>query len=102
MCTFSYFHEDATQEILDEFRPLMCPFDITMIRATFFFELLLPTNLPPESHHKGFKLWLGEFIGIWESCQNNPSWEGVSVDSSQNYEKLIEICSLVPFCIIIP
>ncbi|OXB54978.1 hypothetical protein ASZ78_003090 [Callipepla squamata] len=51
-----YFPEDATAEMLDEWRPLMCPFDVTMQKAITYFELFLPTTLPPELHHKGFKL----------------------------------------------
>ncbi|XP_010704643.1 proteasome activator complex subunit 4-like isoform X1 [Meleagris gallopavo] len=50
-----YFPEDATAEMLDEWRPLMCPFDVTMQKAITYFELFLPTTLPPELHHKGFK-----------------------------------------------
>uniref|UniRef100_A0A8C3LQK6 Proteasome activator subunit 4 n=1 Tax=Chrysolophus pictus TaxID=9089 RepID=A0A8C3LQK6_CHRPC len=47
-----YFPEDATAEMLDEWRPLMCPFDVTMQKAITYFELFLPTTLPPELHHK--------------------------------------------------
>uniref|UniRef100_A0A8C8M8K3 Uncharacterized protein n=1 Tax=Oncorhynchus tshawytscha TaxID=74940 RepID=A0A8C8M8K3_ONCTS len=50
-----YFPETATQEMLEEWRPLLCPFDVTMQRAIGYFELFLPTTLPPELHHKGFK-----------------------------------------------
>ncbi|OXB74298.1 UNVERIFIED_CONTAM: hypothetical protein H355_006827 [Colinus virginianus] len=71
-----YFPEDATAEMLDEWRPLMCPFDVTMQKAITYFELFLPTTLPPELHHKGFKLWFYEFIGLWVSVQNLPQWEG--------------------------
>ncbi|NXE38917.1 PSME4 protein, partial [Ptilorrhoa leucosticta] len=71
-----YFPEDATGEMLDEWRPLMCPFDVTMQKAITYFELFLPTTLPPELHHKGFKLWFDEFIGLWVSVQNLPQWEG--------------------------
>uniref|UniRef100_A0A673KHP7 Proteasome activator complex subunit 4A n=1 Tax=Sinocyclocheilus rhinocerous TaxID=307959 RepID=A0A673KHP7_9TELE len=74
--TFSlYFPESATQEMLDEWRPLMCPFDVTMQTAMGYFELFLPTTLPPELHDKGFKLWFDEFISLWVSVQNLPSWE---------------------------
>lgn len=55
VCLFRYFSESATQEMLDEWRPLLCPFDVTMQRAISYFELFLPTTLPPELHHKGFK-----------------------------------------------
>ncbi|KAI0208909.1 Proteasome activator complex subunit 4A [Lamellibrachia satsuma] len=70
-----YFPIEATQEMLDEWRPLLCPFDVTMMRGISFFELFLPTSLPPEEHDRGYKLWFDEFIRIWDSCQNSPSWE---------------------------
>uniref|UniRef100_A0A672TR48 Proteasome activator subunit 4 n=1 Tax=Strigops habroptila TaxID=2489341 RepID=A0A672TR48_STRHB len=73
---FRYFPEDATAEMLDEWRPLMCPFDVTMQKAITYFELFLPTTLPPALHQKGFKLWFDEFIGLWVSVQNLPQWEG--------------------------
>jgi proteasome activator subunit 4 len=41
--------------MLEEWRPLMCPFDVTMQKAISYFEIFLPTSLPPELHHKGFK-----------------------------------------------
>uniref|UniRef100_A0A8C1B7R2 Proteasome activator subunit 4 n=1 Tax=Cyprinus carpio carpio TaxID=630221 RepID=A0A8C1B7R2_CYPCA len=70
-----YFPESATQEMLDEWRPLMCPFNLTMQKAMGYFELFLPTTLPPELHDKGFKLWFDELISLWVSVQNLPSWE---------------------------
>uniref|UniRef100_A0A1A7WAV3 Proteasome (Prosome, macropain) activator subunit 4 n=1 Tax=Iconisemion striatum TaxID=60296 RepID=A0A1A7WAV3_9TELE len=70
-----YFSETATQEMLDEWRPLLCPFDVTMQRAISYFELFLPTTLPPELHHKGFQLWFDELVSLWVSVQNLPSWE---------------------------
>jgi len=41
--------------MLDEWKPLMCPFDANMQKAMGYFELFLPTTLPPELHDKGFK-----------------------------------------------
>ncbi|KAJ8359771.1 hypothetical protein SKAU_G00162960 [Synaphobranchus kaupii] len=70
-----YFPESCTQEMLDEWRPLLCPFDVTMQRAISYFELFLPTTLPPKLHHKGFKLWFNELIDLWVSVQNLPGWE---------------------------
>uniref|UniRef100_A0A4W5P868 Proteasome activator subunit 4 n=1 Tax=Hucho hucho TaxID=62062 RepID=A0A4W5P868_9TELE len=70
-----YFPESATQEMLEEWRPLLCPFDVTMQRAIGYFELFLPTTLPPELQHKGFKLWFDELISLWVAVQNLPSWE---------------------------
>ena len=52
---FRYFSEDSTQEMLDEWRPLMCPYDVTFGKAMFYFSLFLPTTLSPEKHDKGFK-----------------------------------------------
>ncbi|XP_076019061.1 proteasome activator complex subunit 4A isoform X2 [Genypterus blacodes] len=70
-----YFSDSATQEMLDEWRPLLCPFDVTMQRAISYFDLFLPTTLPPELHHKGFRLWFDEMMRLWSSVQNLPSWE---------------------------
>ncbi|CAJ0962986.1 unnamed protein product [Ranitomeya imitator] len=70
-----YFPDDATAEMLEEWRPLLCPFDVTMQKAISYFELFLPTSLPPELHHKGFRLWFDELMGLWLSVQNLPQWE---------------------------
>ncbi|CAF4737571.1 unnamed protein product, partial [Rotaria socialis] len=65
-CCRFYFSATATQEILDEFRPWLCPFDSAFGDAMYFFDWFLPVNLPPNLHNQGFKLWLPEFLGIWE------------------------------------
>uniref|UniRef100_A0AAR2INB5 Proteasome activator Blm10 mid region domain-containing protein n=1 Tax=Pygocentrus nattereri TaxID=42514 RepID=A0AAR2INB5_PYGNA len=70
-----YFPESATQEMLVEWRPLLCPFDVTMQRAIGYFELFLPTTLPPHLHHRGFKLWFKDLIDLWVTVQNLPAWE---------------------------
>ena len=41
--------------MLDEWRPLLCPFDVTMIKGCYYFDVFLPTILPPEHHDKGFR-----------------------------------------------
>uniref|UniRef100_A0A8B9HAF3 Proteasome activator subunit 4b n=1 Tax=Astyanax mexicanus TaxID=7994 RepID=A0A8B9HAF3_ASTMX len=79
-CLCRYFPVSATQEMLDEWRPLLCPFDVTMQKAISYFELFLPTIMPPELHDKGFKLWFDELMGLWVSVQNLPSWEGSLVN----------------------
>ncbi|XP_065305913.2 proteasome activator complex subunit 4A-like [Dermacentor albipictus] len=71
----TYFTVESTQEMLDEWEPLMCPFDVTMHKAMAYFELFLPTMLPPEQHDRGFKLWFDKFIGLWENSHNSPVWE---------------------------
>ncbi|XP_060063003.1 proteasome activator complex subunit 4-like [Ylistrum balloti] len=70
-----YFPLEATKEMLEEWRPLMCPFDVTNIKAIHYFEYFLPTNLPPHQQEHGWKLWFTEFMDIWNSFQNNPKWE---------------------------
>ncbi|XP_028975822.2 proteasome activator complex subunit 4A isoform X5 [Esox lucius] len=74
-CCRPYFPDSATQEMLEEWRPLLCPFDVTMQKAIGYFELFLPTTLPPQLHHKGFKLWFDELVSLWVAVQNLPGWE---------------------------
>ncbi|KAL3873182.1 hypothetical protein ACJMK2_036330 [Sinanodonta woodiana] len=71
----TYFPVESTQEMLDEWRPLICPYDTTIVKALGYMDHFLPTNLPPEHHDKGFKLWFQEMIDLWDSFQNSPSWE---------------------------
>lgn len=50
-----YFSANATQEILDEFRPCLCPFDTVCGDVMCYWDSFLPVHLPPELHHQGFK-----------------------------------------------
>ncbi|XP_072167902.1 proteasome activator complex subunit 4-like [Diadema setosum] len=75
-----YFSVESTQEMLDEWRPLLCPFDETMTKGILYIEAFMPTLLPPEQHQKGFKLWLDEMINIWNNSQNSPCIESALVD----------------------
>ncbi|RWS03023.1 hypothetical protein B4U79_12589, partial [Dinothrombium tinctorium] len=71
-----YFPKSATKEILDELRPYLCVYNtIAITRGTVLLNLFLPTLMKPEDHDKGFKLWLEEFLTLWDTNQNNPSWE---------------------------
>ncbi|XP_078590168.1 proteasome activator complex subunit 4-like isoform X2 [Branchiostoma floridae x Branchiostoma japonicum] len=70
-----YFSVESSAEMLEEWRPLLCPFDVTTCKAMSYFEMFLPTTLPPEHHDKGFKLWLDELLKMWDNCHNCPSWE---------------------------
>ncbi|CAI5658584.1 unnamed protein product [Oreochromis niloticus] len=71
-----YFPASSTKEMLDEWRPLLCVFDVVMQKAISNMELFLPTIMPPEEHSQGFQLWFDELINLWMSLQNQPSWEG--------------------------
>lgn len=62
-----HFPIEATQEMLDEWRPMLCPFSVSIQRAVTYLNLFLPTTLPPEHHDKGFKLWFDEVMQSWLS-----------------------------------
>uniref|UniRef100_A0A6G1SBV8 Proteasome activator complex subunit 4 n=2 Tax=Aceria tosichella TaxID=561515 RepID=A0A6G1SBV8_9ACAR len=66
-----HFSLNATQEMLDEWRPMLCPFSASIQRAITYFNLFLPTTLPPEHHDKGFKLWFDEVLQLWLSGKVN-------------------------------
>lgn len=61
------FALSATKEMLDEWRPMLCPFSVAIQRAVTYMNLFLPTTLPPEHHDKGFKLWFDEVMKLWLS-----------------------------------
>jgi proteasome activator subunit 4 len=62
-----YFSATATQEILDEFRPWLCPFDSAFSDAMCYLDLFLPVHLPPDLHEQGFKYVMNE--GYWRNEQ---------------------------------
>lgn len=70
-----YFPIESTQEMLDEWRPLLCPFDISVIEGLQFMELFLPTHMDVDKMAIGFRLWFKELMDMWDSFQSNPSWE---------------------------
>ncbi|XP_077536244.1 proteasome activator complex subunit 4-like [Haemaphysalis longicornis] len=71
----AYFSASSTQEMLDEWEPLLCPFDASMKKGMVYLQLFLPTLLPPEHHERGFKLWFEKFITLWQNSTNSPTWE---------------------------
>lgn len=61
-----YFSLNATQEILDKIRPLLCPLSsCKMSRAALVLELFLPTRMFAKDFDKGYKLWFDEVIKLW-------------------------------------
>ncbi|XP_015178192.1 PREDICTED: proteasome activator complex subunit 4B-like [Polistes dominula] len=70
-----YFPLNATQEILDEFRPMICPFNDNFMNIFKKIEYFLPLNLPPQHHSLGHQLWFHEFMNLWNVCRNGASWE---------------------------
>uniref|UniRef100_H2Z3X1 Proteasome activator complex subunit 4 C-terminal domain-containing protein n=1 Tax=Ciona savignyi TaxID=51511 RepID=H2Z3X1_CIOSA len=81
-CCRNYFSLDETQEMLDEWRPLLCPSDVTMSQGSQYLEWFLPTLTFTEEERSGsWMLWKDEFLSLLESVRNGPSWE-------QNFIKL--------------
>ncbi|GAV04190.1 hypothetical protein RvY_14503 [Ramazzottius varieornatus] len=69
-----YFSRESTEEMLEEWRPLLCPYDTSMKKAMTYFSNFLPTMM--RQGETQWKLWFEEFMGIWLSFANVPSWEG--------------------------
>lgn len=67
-----YFPIESTQEMLDEWRPLLCPFDTAMIEGAELFGEFLPTLVPVKWQDQTFKLWFDEFIHLWLISRNHP------------------------------
>jgi proteasome activator subunit 4 len=50
-----YFDESATEEMLSEWRPLLCPFDMSMNKCFERSKLFLPTILYEYQMEKGYR-----------------------------------------------
>ena len=84
---FSYFDPAATQEILDEIKPLLCPFDaVAMRKAIMLSAMFLPVTSPPELADSTYKLWLPEFMRLWEVYSNSRNYDHVSATFLKPYE----------------
>ena len=72
----TYFPPEATQAMLDEWKPLMCPFDVVMSKALKLLDMFLPTLVFDDTQRNlSWKLWINEFSAMWQAVQNGPSWE---------------------------
>ena len=69
-----YFDSCATEEMKRDWRPLLCPLDVTFGKAVNLMELFLPT-LNATSKDTTYVIWLEEMTGFWKSCGNHPVWE---------------------------
>ncbi|XP_008209740.1 proteasome activator complex subunit 4 [Nasonia vitripennis] len=75
-----YFPVNATQEILDELRPQVCPFNGYLMQITMkSFQLFLPVQLAPEHHSLSHELWFHEFMKLWDICSASSYTWGNSV-----------------------
>ena len=70
----SYFPDNATQEMLDEFRPMLCSCDRSMWVGFKYLSLFLPTTMHVDNK-LSYKLWLEEFLNLWRTFGNGPAWE---------------------------
>ena len=56
LCMFDrYFPVESTKEMLEEWRPLLCPFDVTIVEGLSYIEMFVPVLLPPEEMDQGFR-----------------------------------------------
>ena len=69
-----FFRDEDTQEMLDEWRPLLCSTDGSMLKGFKNFNLFLPTTsrVKPEL---SYQLWFEEFWNLWKTFGNGPAWE---------------------------
>ena len=67
----SYFPVESTKEMLEEWKPLLCPFDTAMLDGMDYFGEFLPTLMFPEQFNHGYKLWFDELLHIWLESRNN-------------------------------
>lgn len=70
----SYFSPESTQEMLDLWRPLLCPYDRSMSNGMKYLATFLPTTTSVDPD-KGWKLWFDELMDMWLAFGNSPSWE---------------------------
>ena len=75
-----YFDINATHEMLDEWRRLLCPFDTSMGNALESCKLFLPTILYEHETARGYKLWLNEFLNLWTSFNSRHYWDSHILD----------------------
>ncbi|XP_045481935.1 proteasome activator complex subunit 4-like isoform X2 [Harmonia axyridis] len=72
----TYFPASATQDILNKYKPQMCPLDDSeMLLCICALDALLPTCVKAEEAAVSYELWFSEFMSLWNSCRNDCSWE---------------------------
>lgn len=51
----SYFPAECTKDMLEEWLPLLCPFDLSSVEGAGYLSEFLPTRLPSHFHQCSFK-----------------------------------------------
>ncbi|KHJ46471.1 HEAT repeat protein [Trichuris suis] len=72
----SYFHENATREILNFFLPKFSPWNVSTAPVFITMTTFLPTKLPPSEMKNGFQLWIEEMMNLWKTYHGKGLWEG--------------------------
>lgn len=73
-----YFPASDTLEILNKYKPALCPLDNAEMQFTIqTLDNLLPTCVKAEEIPISTDLWFQEFMSLWNSCRNDNSWEQV-------------------------
>lgn len=72
-----HFGPDAADELLQAFRPLLCPVDQMMYMATGFLCLFLPTCTygPDGGYWWTSDRWLVEMMSLWDCTENMCEWD---------------------------
>lgn len=73
-CRF-YFSLESQEEMLSEWRPLLCPFDVSMLKGISLIETFLPTTHYHLSNQPVNPAWLEELMELWKLSHNQSSWE---------------------------
>lgn len=79
--------------MLDEFRPLMCPFDVSMGKGMAYLDMFLPTFNVAHVRESTYLLWFDELMSFWQACLNSAPFETV------NFTILLSIISLSLFLV---
>ncbi|XP_029642324.1 proteasome activator complex subunit 4 [Octopus sinensis] len=67
----TYFPLEATEEMMQLWRPLFCPFDNIVYKPLNCMQHFLPTMISPENHHRGFKIWFDEIMSLWTTLNSS-------------------------------
>lgn len=65
-----YFSLSSTREILNEFRPFMCPVDSGFDYALTCMNLFLPVDIPRHQEQYGYLIWLDEMLYWFYNAMN--------------------------------
>ena len=79
-----YFPIEATHEMLEEWRPLMCPFDMTMVKAVSYLSNFLPTFNTQAVKDQTYGLWFDELVSQLVCVLYN---DIVSYESTRNLKR---------------